>query len=65
MSRTQTNSPALREYKKENNFLSWAAEWGKEKEYMEVKVQKKSDYHLIRQLDAYMKNSNCLLLFRV
>ncbi len=58
MSRTQKNSPALREYKKENNFLTWASEWGREKEYKEVKVEKKNDHYLIRQFDVYLKNSN-------
>lgn len=37
--------------------MTWAVEWAKEKEYKPVNVEKKGDHHLVRQFDAYMKNS--------
>ncbi len=61
ITRTETNSPALREYKKENNFMTWAVDWAKDKDYKQVKVVKKNDQHLMKQFDTYMKNSNYLI----
>ncbi len=62
MSRTQNNSPALKDYKRENNFVTWVVEWAKEKDYKLMTVSKKNDGHLIKQFDTYMKNSTFLFI---